>query len=220
MKVEYLSLDEINHWARMSCTRWNKRSGFFGKISRWWHREKYRKAAKRTCASPKHQVEVSRYKGGDYERNTYPWPYSAPRFADWSESDDPKDYSLISDQSGCVVKNATSYVAYKISELTGEWPERMVKKRYDAWDWLIFLAQAGYVDTTFEPLPGHHYVGILNDTAENRSLYEWGLVVWAEKIPDDGGPIKVSTYMDKAHKMLTVGADEYTWVEIPDPAAA
>lgn len=220
MKVEYLSLDDINHWAQMSCTRWNKKKGCFGKVSRKWYRGKYLHAAARSCASPRHQIEVSRYQGGDYERDTYPWPYREPMFANWSESDNAKDCSLISDRSGFVVKSQASYVAYKIYELTGKWPERIIRRRYDAWNWLDFLDQAGYGKISLEPRPERHYVGILNDNLKNSSIYEQGLVVWAEKIPGDGGPIKASTYENKVHRMLDVNVEEFTWVEIPTPVTA
>lgn len=207
-----MTLGKVNRWAQDSCSRWNK-----NQWSRKHNRKKYQRAAMRQYASPVHQKLISEYMAGAYEKNTYPWPYSAPTFADWPESDNPEDYSLISDQSGFVVKYATSYVAYKIFELTGSWPQRKIRRRYDAWDWLEFLEQAGYVDTTSEPLPGRHYVGVLLDNEHNRYSYRRGLVVWAEKIPATGGKIKVSTYFNKKHEIMEVGTEEYAWVEIINP---
>ncbi|MBQ3306468.1 hypothetical protein IJH02_03515 [Candidatus Saccharibacteria bacterium] len=209
-------LEKANHHARMSCTRWNKKSGRLGKLSRRHHRNKYRRCAMRTFASPEHQKLVRKYYNqGDYEINTYPWPYCDSGFADWPESDDADDYSLISDQSGFIVRYATSYVAYKIFEYTGAWPQREVRKRYDAWNWIEFLEQAGYDEPAYYcPINGERYVGILKKTDYFEKLYEWGIVVWFEQVSHGGTKVKVTTYLDKKFQILTVNPWNYAWVKI------
>ena len=208
---------KANYHAQMSCTRWNKKKGkLLGKSSRRYHRRKYRGLAKKTYFSPEHQRKVAKYMQGDYEINTYPWPYCDSDFARWGESDKADDYSLISDQSGFVVKYATSYVAYKIFEYTGVWPERKDRKRYDAWDWCEFLEQAGYDRVTTCLANGERYVGVLKKEKQFEKFYEWGLVVWLEKVSHDKAEVKVTTYLDKKFRVLTVDPKNYTWVRIPE----
>lgn len=208
-------LIKANHHAQMSCTRYNKRKGRLGKFSRRYHRWRYRILAKRTYFSPEHQRDVAKYRQGDFEVNTYPWPFCDPGFADWDESDESDDYSLISDPSGFVVKYATSYVAYKIYEYTGTWPQRKNRKRYDAWNWVTFLEQAGYGKTTTCLEDGEHYVGILKKAEHFKKTYEWGLVIWSEKVSYDKTRVQATTYLDKKFQIMSVNPNNYVWVKIP-----
>lgn len=208
---------EANTYARMSCTRWNKpRNRFekkflanFFRFRRRKFRMKYREMAREYWESDQHQKLMDYYRSGHTGVDTYPWPYSSPLFADWDESDEADDYSLISDQSGCVVKYATSYVAWKIFEATGAWPQRKTNVRMDARNWGQFLAEAGYSEVVEKPTEPKHFVGI--DPEEG----EWGSVVWFERtnINMDGCVI-VSTYRDKRYVYETVNAKNYIWVQI------
>ncbi|MBQ6355183.1 hypothetical protein IJJ18_02065 [Candidatus Saccharibacteria bacterium] len=219
MYVNPKLLEAANHHAQLSCTRWNKKKGRIGKLSRRHHRNRYRGYARRTFASPEHQRLIAKYNQGDYEINTYPWPYCDIGFAQWRESDRDEDYSLISDQSGFVVRYATSYVAYKIFEYVGTWPQRKTRRRYDAWDWVEFLEQAGYNQKTTCLVNGQRFVGVLKKTDVFEKFYEWGLVVWLEEVSYDKTEAKVTTYLDKKYKILTVNPDNYTWVRIPELTA-
>ena len=202
------TLKEVNTWAKKSCPRWN--SGFpkyFRKFLRRYYRKKYRDAALERYYSNGHQDLVRRYKSGEKMLNTYPYPYSDERFADWEEDDSKRGYSLISDQSGCVVKYATSYVAYKIFEETGVWPQKKTSRRLDAKKWDQFLAEAGYDKGVLAPKSGHHYVGIKPDEGE------FGLVVWFEEV-DDNDYVDISTYYDKAYFFGSAKIKDFKWVEI------
>ena len=114
----------------MSCPAWNSSkhpNSLFSRlignkihqVSRRHYRKLYRKAAEDWWMGTTGRQTIAQYKSGYHGVNTYPYPYCDNRFADWPESDNPKTYNLISDQSGCVIKYATSYVAWKIFEETG-----------------------------------------------------------------------------------------------------
>lgn len=198
------TLGTVNRWAQKSCPKWNK-----NRLSRKFYRFKYRQEANKYIRSKKHKRMVERYKSGETTLDTYPWPYCHQNFALWRESDDSDDYSLISDQSGCVVKYSTSYVAYKISEHTGYWPQKRSRVRLDAKDWVQFLAEAGYTTIVDTPKYNKRYVGVLREPSD----YEYGLVVWYEcDLPD--GKFAVSTYVGKRYRRMTVRAKDCIWVEI------
>lgn len=216
-----------NHYARMSCTRWNKstwqpktklgqliKSGVVDKayrLSRKRYRKKYREIARAGWETPQQQFIMEFAKlGGCID--TYPPLYSDPNFANWDESDAPDDYSLISDQSGCVIKYSTSYCAWKIFELTGKWPQKKTKARIDAKNWQYFLKQAGYtkvVENFYTDFaPEHRYVGI------NPNDGKWGIVVWFERIDRQ---VEVSTYRDRMYSYECIPREkinDYIWIEI------
>lgn len=107
----------------------------------------------------------------------YPWPYCDPGFPGFPEDED----ALVTDPAGFVVQRSTSYVAWRIKCLTGEWPrQRAYKgKRYDAKDWGEFLELNGFRDLKGgQPWVGYKipfrdaYVGI------NREMGEFGQVFW------------------------------------------
>lgn len=204
-----ITLEEVNQWGKMSCTNWNN-----NRISRRFYRAKYRDVAMKYWATEEHQRLVTLYKSGIWTINTYPWPYSDPEFGHWDEDDSDKGYSLISDQSNCVIKYATSYVAYKIFEETGVWPQKKTHERLDAKRWVQFLSEAGYNTIVDKPEKGNRYVGV------NPNKGEWGSVVWFETyIQEISGHSKepkivVSTYSHKQHRWLYVDPNKYTWVKI------
>lgn len=198
-----VTLEEVNKMAMKSCPRWNSL-----KLSRRMYRAKYRGVAEAYWNSPEHQSLIQQYKDG-WLVDTYPWPYSDPGFANWEEDSSDEGYSLISDQSGCVVKYATSYVAWKIFEATGKWPQKTTAKRLDAKKWVQFLSEAGYKTIVKKLEPDGKYVGI------NPNIGKWGLVVWYEYTVDT--PIEeacVSTYENKLFTIRFVRTSEYVWVKI------
>ena len=195
-----MNLSKVNGWAKKSCPKWNR-----NRLSRRRYREKYRNAAKKNWESPGHQELISKYFNGEFWVDTYPWPYSDPNFANWEEDDSNENYSLISDQSGCVIKYATSYVAWKIFELTNTWPQKKTPIRMDAKNWQQFLAEAGYETVVDAPI-ARHYVGIRPD------IGEWGLVVWVESVFTDRA--YVSTYINKEHDVFLVKIEDYIWIKI------
>ncbi len=197
-------LAKANRHAKLSCAKWNK-----CRFGRRAHRAAYRKIAERYWQSDEHQRKVKLYLSGRHNINTYPWPYSDEEFANWEECDESDGYTLISDQSGCVVRYATSYCAWKIYETTGEWPMKKSNVRLDAKNWLQFLAEAGYtkqVDST-SLQNDLHYVGI------DPSKGEWGVVVWFEGC--QGDRVDYSTYYDKQYRYVVgMAAKDFKWIEI------
>ena len=229
MAITYYEIKVFNHHAMLSCTRWNKSNwqpktkigaiikvatiDKFYLLSRRYHRKKYRKIAQNYWESSWHQSIIEMARLGS-PIDSYPPHYGDPRFADWDESDAADDYTLISDQSGCVIKYSTSYCAWKIFELTGKWPQKKARARLNAKNWQYFLEQAGYPNVvedfyaTFAPK--HHYVGI------NPSDGEWGITVWFEKL-NEHGEVEISTYRNKKYSYEYIprdNIDKYTWVEI------
>lgn len=222
--------DLANEYAKMSCTKWNR--------SIWEPKTKLGKAYKEAVVDKLYRMSRRRYRrkyqamaqyaadtknpktifwtdtmqrtGLTVLPDTYPWPYNDRHFADWEESDELDNYTLISDPSGCVVKYATSYCAWKIYELTGKWPKRISRIRMDAKNWINFLAEAGYSYIVDYPQPGKHYVGI------NPREGEFGLVVWYEKPLAKG--LSVSSYVDKRYKAWAMTKEEamnkFIWVQI------
>lgn len=152
--------------------------------------------------------------------NTYPWPYSDPRFADWEEDDRGKTYTLISDQAGFVIRRSTSYVAWKIYELTGRWPTERGSdgEIFHAKYWQKFLGLNGFTKFVARPEPGKHYVGIIPDEGE------FGQVVWFEGMTDATKPgmgpgYAISTYWNFEYVTDTrYDVTKAIWVEIEVPA--
>lgn len=206
----------VNMWAKQSCPKYSSLG-----LQRRRFRKLYRNAAMAYFYTPEHQALVAEYKSGNHMINTYPWPYCEPEFANWEENDSKEGYSLISDQSNCVVKYSTSYVAYKIFEETGSWPQKTSSKRLDAKCWAQFLIEAGYTEIVDHLEEGHHYVGIKPDEGE------WGLVVWFEGklktcirttdecvVVDLRREADISTYYNKRWLYKTIDPDQFTWIMI------
>lgn len=136
--------------------------------------------------------------------NTYPWPYAWSTFAAWEEEDD----SLITDPSRFVIRRSTSYCAWKIRELTGKWPTRPNRERYDAKRWDELLALWGYHKAK-ELYNGQHYIGV------DKTTGEFGEVVWLEE-PQTllEGNCRISTYRNFKFYISNVPKDQYTWYQI------
>ena len=200
--IEDYDVKKVNEWARKSCTKWNK-----NRFSRVINRRRYRNTAQQFWESRAGQELTEQYRSGKII-DTYPWPYCDPGFANWEEDDSPENYSLISDQSSCVVKYATSYCAWKIFEATGSWPQKTSRERLDANRWQQFLEEAGYHHPATHLFAGHRYVGISGD----QKYSEWGVVVWFEENRDN--KVLVSSYVDKQYKKWEADPSEFTWVLI------
>lgn len=199
-----ITLEKVNSWAQKSCAKWNK-----NRLSRKFYRKKYHRAARKSWRSPDHHRLIARYQEGAHYINTYPWPYKDPNFANWEENDTPTNYSLISDQSCCVIRYSTSYCAWKIFEATGTWPQKTSTRRFNAKHWQQFLAEAGYTDVVTKIDPNHYYVGI------NPNEGEWGVVVWYEaNLRDSPSDICVSSYIDHKYELWRTTISDFTWIKI------
>jgi len=208
------NINKANFCARMSCRKWNKI-----RLSRQFYRSRYRQMAQQYWESEKAQEKISEYqafhaKCASIEENaiwnlidTYPLPYSHPEFANWEEDDSEENYSLISDQSGCIVKYATSYVAWKIFEATGTWPQKTSKERLDAKRWVQFLTEAGYTTIVSVPSGNGYFVGI------DPKKGEFGTVVWYEGTTLDHQIIS-TTYKNKTYTISKDGPADFIWVKI------
>lgn len=201
-----------NFLAKNSCQKWNS-----CRLTRVICRHSYRALAKISIL-----LGANKYNRDDLywdSRNTYPWPYRDRDFAPWPE----ERGTLVSDPARMVIRHSTSYVAWKIRELTGKWPTKAIQPRdadhaaeiasrerpNDAKYWVEFLAAQGY-DSVCETLSEFgRYVGV------NPNITEYGLVVWFESAPSsDPGEVLASTYLDgKFHYDLFV-KDHFTWVRI------
>ena len=155
---------------------------------------------------------MAKYRNGDHGIDTYPWPYCDEEFADWPENGDADRYSLVTDQSNCIVKHSTSYCAWKIFETTGKWPQKFSREKFNAGRWAEFLAEAGYTKVLKPgemPEMFRNYVGV--KSSEDGS----GLVVWAEFASDpDEHWVTVSSYVNKKYKIWVADADDFKWVVI------
>lgn len=203
------ALDLVNNWALRSCPA-NNRNPFSRRINR----QKYRDAAQTYWEGAAHRRLVAKYFRGYHDLDTYPWPYSDYRFADWEECADNDGYNLISDQSDFVIRHSTSYCAYKIFELTGKWPKKYsVGYHAHAKNWQQFLYEAGYKQEVINLIPSQHYVGIA------PTYGEFGLVVWAEgPVNETTHTLYVSTYLEKHHHYFEALVADYIWIQIEAPA--
>lgn len=197
-----------NFFARYSVTRYNKIRPL-----RLLSRKAYQLLSTLYCwFSPKHHHDLALIKRGEI-LDTYPYPYSDPFFANWPESDDDNNYSLVPDPSGCVVKYCTSYCAYKIYETVGKWPKRTSKRRrFDAKDWREFLSEAGYWEVDYRPSKNFYYVGV-----RTHPYRTYGEVVWLERYEGEGNSndiVLVTTYDHKMFVSKLVRVPDYTWVKI------
>ncbi len=196
----------VNFFARMSITRYNK-----SRPARYLFRKLYQFCSMLYCLfSPLHHRNLSMMRNGEI-LDTYPWPYNDPLFANWFESDEHNDYSLIPDPSGAVIRYSTSYCAYKIYETTGSWPKRISKhRRFDARDWRAFLREAGYWEVDENPSDNFFYVGVRKD-----NYHSYGEVVWFERHEGKSATaVLVTTYDHKVFVPKIVHTPDYAWVKI------
>lgn len=128
--------------------------------------------------------------------NTYPDPYrSAPQ-------------DSMTDPSTCYNRECVSYVAWKIKELTGNWPRRTgsMNAKY----WVQRLAENGYTKVVDRPQNGGRYVGV-------SEAGTYGHVIWFE----EENVISEYNYSIRGgYSVRTINFSAYKWVEIKAPATA
>lgn len=209
-------LNKLNDCAKRSCPKW-----ISNKFIRNYNRERILNATKEYWETDQFQDIILEYKnlhqncldiqdetGYCYKLiNTYPWPYSDPNFAIWDEYNNSED-TLIYDQSKCVIRESTSYVAWKIFEATGTWPSPTDLIWIKPSDYFKFLAESGYREIVDLPKDTGYYVGI------NKTPEEYGQVLWYEGITKDHSRIISSTYKNRSHIYVGSSPKEYTWIKI------
>lgn len=221
MMKEYMDpLDLANYCAKMSCPKWNRslldpKTRFskalkkivdkYYELSRFYYRTKCWSMAQAAWESGENSFWAM-FRGSSGIICTYPWPYSDKKFADWDREDD----ALVYDPSGSVIRDSTSYCAWKIYEKTGQWPNKNRNFHFLADSWLYFLQQAGYITVRVRPTHGHYYVAI--DPHEGNT----GMVYWVEGI-NRHGDVVATTYRDQLYTTQTIlekDFDRIMWVEI------
>lgn len=195
----------VNSYAGRACKANNKNP-----FSRRANRRAYLLETKKHWCSPEHQELIRHYKNGEKQLNTYPWPLCDVDFAAWQKYEEER---LITDPSNCIVRDSTSYVAYKIFEETGKCPKAKGKKRYAPQKWISFLGEAGYthvLDTHFQVKQPGHYVGI------NPRFGKEGIVVWFEGATVGRSQrFEVSTYVDGIYQFWHIDPLDYPyWIKI------
>lgn len=220
-----------NLCARLSCDRWNPFRPLRGLF-----RRAYQKMGENSKFSPPQPRLLSPFDPNvgvwtaRFHYDTYPWPYTDKKFANWPECSETGSYTLVPDPAGFVVKHCTSYCAWKIRELTGHWPlaRHQPGAIYHAKDWQTFLAANGYEQVVESPEvdPSRHYVGI--DPAKGR----YGEVYWFDGFSPERNidteecklfsppTVYCSTYQDRRYTELGFGlsrAKEMLWIRIDGP---
>lgn len=199
-----ISLILMNEHAKYSCSKWNK-----NKLSRCYHRWRYLRLVKRHISGAEHQRKMLSYRRGNRKINTYPWPYNDMDFAAWAEEHD--ETTLVTDPSNCVIRHNTSYVAYKIYEVTGKWPRPLQKGQIvKAEDWPALLAKNGYTEKASEQeitlASRGFYVGI--DAKTDK-------IIWYERFTGSKyGLVECSAYHGGTFKHDFVMLRNFTWIRI------
>ena len=214
--------DLANYCAKMSCPKWNrsvwepktklgklykgKIIDFFYEMSRLFYRQKYWMMAQTAWEAGERQYWINMLGEHGKCANTYPWPYCDRNFANWEVEPNTE----VLDPSGNVIKDSTSYCAWKLYELTGEWLNKKLKIHVGAKNWQYFLERAGYHEFVERPEPGHHFIAIdPHDTPK-------GMVFWFEMMGASGNVI-VSTYRARCHDVEVIKAKRvpyYIWMRI------
>lgn len=213
LRKEGVSVSLANFFAKRSIVRFNQ-----FRLFRVLSRKTYQLISTLYChLSPQHRHSVALTKQGRV-LDTYPYPYSDPHFANWNGTGSLGDYSLVLDQSDSVVKDCTSYCAYKIYETTGKWPKRTSKGlHFDAKDWVKFLREAGYWEIDYEPSKNFYYVGV-----RTHIFRPCGEVVWFERYEGSSvDSVLISTYDHRIFAPRIVRVPDYVWIKIdrrPTPA--
>ncbi len=204
-----ITIERVNKWAKMSCPRYCS-----SKTKRSLCKALYLAAVETSIKTPAQAEITEETLAGKYWCDSYPWPFYLPEFANWPEHHSEKYYSLVTDHSGCIVKHDTSYIAWKIRELTGSWPEKtdLIKFTYD--DWIQFLANSGYSEIRTALKRGHKYVGIYTASKQKRTIAVWYEVSKPDMDNHRDKPIIVTTYLNKEFKALRVRPQDFTWVKI------
>ena len=206
MKV---TIEKANEWAMMSCSRWCK-----SRRIRDFNRGLYLALVETAYKIPELKKYSEKSLAGDYQTNSYPWPFVHPDFANWEEEYNAKDCTLVLDRSGCIVKHDTSYIAWKIYESTGEWPRKTSKSIICDLDWIKFLSKSGYHEMADEPIPGHKYVGIY-PIDKNLSVGLWYETTISDLEPgQENENIIVSTYIQKRYTVIRINSEKVSWIKI------
>ena len=213
-------LNLANYYAKRSCSKWNRSSwepktifgGFYKvlildslyRFSRWYFRMKLWEMAQAAWESGDQKKWMDLLENyGPNVFSSYPWPYCDHKFADWDKEPD----SLVLDPSGCVIKDSTSYCAWKIYECTGAWPNKNLGLPTGAKNWRQFLREAGYMEVANQPDYGASYVGINPNDGED------GIVVWFESLRPNG--VVTSTYRKERFSVEIVeNVEDYVWIKI------
>ena len=115
------------------------------------------------------------------------YPYADKSFADWPESDDKYNYTLVTDSAGFVIRHSPSYIAWMIKQKTGRWLKRPTpgprtpgEHAFDAKHWDEILEYNGWqkciLPVTINDKGKSHisYVGIIKDEGE------YGQLLWLD----------------------------------------
>lgn len=128
--------------------------------------------------------------------NTYPEPYASA----------PQD--SMTDPSTCYNRECVSYCAWKIKELTGNWPKRTggMNAKY----WVQRLAENGYTKVVDKPQNGGRYVGVTEKG-------QYGHVIWFE---EDNIITEYNYSIRGGFSVRAIDLSGYKWVEIQAPKNA
>lgn len=203
-----ITIDRVNLWAKNSCPKWCK-----NKKKRDFYRLLIHLVVRQAERLPI-QLENKRHSlAGEFWYNTYPWPYVSPEFADWEEIYTGEDRTLVTDESGCIVKHDTSYIAWKIRETTGYWPMETAFTKFSTLHWMRFLGNSDYKELAEKPSPGGKYVGIYPAEMGETVAFWYEATRMYEGLKDHKTVI-VSTYRDKEFKLYRLNPSILTWVKI------
>lgn len=206
-------IKKLHYDAEMSCPKWNN-----NRPSRDFRRSLYLYEAQRYSEKAEFKEKILEYQKLHAECvdvdegkfcyklfDTYLWPYSDPEFIDWEYTS--KD-TLVYDQSHCVVKEDTSYVASKIAQITGAWPHKTDLDYIGPEDYGDFLAESGFKEITARPNDNGYYVGINLDIGKN------GMIVWYEGTVKDKKTVIISTYLNRSYMIKAYRPELFSWIKI------
>lgn len=113
-------------------------------------------------------------------------------------------HTYIADNHG--VHNCVSYCAWKIKELTGNWPKRTggMNAKY----WVQRLAENGYTKVVSKPQNSGKYIGVTEKG-------QYGHVIWFE---EDNIVSEYNYSIRGGFSVRAVDLSAYKWVEIQAPA--
>lgn len=171
-----LRIKVANFFARQSCEKWQS-----VRLIRKLSRHAYRSIMERGAKS---------------------YPYANMSFANWPESDEAGNYTLISDSANFVIRRSPSYVAWQIKEVTGSWPKLPTpgkrapgEHKFDAKHWDEVLEFNGWQKVAEGPtlqdgLTNVHFVGVMPGEGE------FGQLVWFECFNTSSS----AAYQDASHR--------------------
>lgn len=164
-----------NFFAKNSCTAWQQ-SRPIRKVCRWLYRLIMETGAK-----------------------TY--PYAAPEFANWPESDEEGKYSLITDSDNFVIRRSPSYISWLMRKTFHRHPKLPIpgkrapgEHKFDARHWDEVLNHNGWKRHELGPTLSDvarrtHFIGILADEGE------FGQLVWFNGVITTGYSYRRTKYV-------------------------